>query len=112
MGYDRVYHQTYKAKERIIDKELGQRYRSDEAKQGESFSDFKKRVINEDLQAINEKAKTVYPAWVRMPGESEEAFRKRLVSINPNEPPKYPAWKKLPMETPEEFRKRFTAKSL
>src|SRR6185437_6160339 len=111
MGYDREQDQIYRKKDRLIDKELGPRYRTDEARQGESYRDFKKRIISEDLKSINEKARLVYPAWIQAPGESNEDFRKRLTSINPDSPPKYPAWKKAPNETEEQFKKRFTAKS-
>ena len=112
MVYDRSYDQIYKANERIIDKELGQRYRSNEALNGESFTDFKKRIIKEELQSIKENANKVYPAWVRMPNETEQEFRKRLVAKRPDDPEVYPAWEKAPNEPDEEFKKRFTAKKM
>lgn len=105
MGYDRAYQQEYKAKAKLIDNELGPRYRTDEARQGESFSDFKKRIIKEELEAINTQAREIYPAWVKMPNETADEFRKRLVSVRPNEK-KYRPWEKMPNETEEQFKRR------
>ena len=111
MGYNRLYHQNYKAREKIINDTLGPRYRSDEAKPGETFREFQKRITKEEIEKVQEQAREIYPAWIKMPGESDEQFKKRLVSVNPNNPPKYPAWKKAPNETEQQFKKRFTAKS-
>ena len=111
MGYNKLYHQNYKAREKIINDTLGPRYRSDEARQGETFTEFQKRIINEEMEKLKQQAREIYPAWVKMPGESDKEFKKRLKSVNPNAPPKYTAWEKAPNETQEQFKKRFTAKS-
>lgn len=113
MGYDRQYHRLRKSNERSIDKDLGFRYRnSNEALPGETYTSFKTRIIKEELQSIQEQANKVYPAWVRMPGETEKEFRRRLTATNPADPPTFPAWKKMPGESEEEFQKRFTSKKL
>jgi len=112
MGYDKVYDQLHKGNQRLIDKELGIRYHSSESIQGETFTEFKKRIIREEMQSLQEQANKVYPAWVKMPNETEEEFRKRLVSKRPNDPKIFPAWKRMPNEQIEEFKKRFTSKKL
>ena len=111
MGYNKLYHQNYKAREKIINDTLGPRYRSDEAKPGETFREFQKRITLEEMEKVQAQAREIYPAWIKMPGESEKDFKKRLVSVNPNKPAKYSAWEKAPNETQEQFKKRFTAKS-
>lgn len=110
MGYDKEYSYLYKEKERIIDKELGIRYRSNkESLVGESFREFKARIIKEEIQSIKEKARQVYPAWIRMPHETEEEFKRRLVAKRIDEQERIPAWVKAPNESDEEFKKRFTS---
>lgn len=112
MTYNRDYQQFYKTKERVKDKELGQRYRSDEALQGETYTEFKKRITREELQSIQLAARKVYPAWVQMPDETDDAFKKRLYSVHLGVSEKIPAWKKAPDETKDQFKKRFTSKEL
>jgi len=107
MGYDKEYSYLYKEKERVIDKELGQRYRTNEANIGETYTEFKKRIVREEIQSIQEKARSVYPAWIRAPGETEKDFKQRLVAKRINEQERIPAWVKAPNETDEQFRKRF-----
>lgn len=109
MGYDKGYSYLYKEKERVIDKELGPRYRSSEAIPGESYREFKTRIISEEMQAVRNKARDVYPAWIQAPGESDLDFKKRLVAKRINEQERIPAWVKAPNETDEEFKKRFTS---
>lgn len=109
MGYDKEYSYLYKEKERRIDKELGARYRTNEALVGETFTEFKDRIIREEMISIQQKARQVYPAWIRMPTESEEEFKKRLVAKRIDEQERIPAWVKAPNETDEEFKKRFTS---
>jgi len=111
LGYNREYHQNYKAKQKLLRDTLGPRYNSDEAKPGETFTQFEKRITQEEIQKVKEQARKIYPAWVKMPNETEEEFRKRLVAKSPDDKPKYPAWKKAPNETEEQFKKRFVAKS-
>lgn len=113
LGYDKQARTIWKANQRKIDKELGFRYRNgNEALPGESYTEYKHRMIKEELKSINEVTNKLYPAWVRMPNETQEEFRKRLVAKRENEPPTYPAWKRMPGESEEEFQKRFTAKKL
>lgn len=107
MGYDKAYSYLYKEKERVIDKELGVRYRSNEALVGESFTEFKKRIVREESISIREKARYVYPAWIKMPDESDESFKKRLVAKRIDEQERIPAWVKAPNESDEDFKKRF-----
>lgn len=109
MGYDKEYSYLYKEKERRIDKELGARYRTNEALVGESFREFKQRVIKEEINSLQEKARQVYPAWIRMPHETEEEFKKRLVAKRIDEQERIPAWVKAPNESDEDFKKRFTS---
>ena len=109
MVYDKDYRYLYKEKERLVDKELGPRYRSDEALQGESYSNFKNRIIKDEIKSIREKARTVYPAWIKMPEESMEDFKKRLTAIKIGYIEKLPAWKRGPDESEEDFKKRFTS---
>ena len=113
MGYDKQARTIWKANQREIDKELGFRYRnSNDAIPGESFTEYKSRMIQEEIQSLRDNANKVYPAWVKMPNETQEEFRKRLVAKRENEPPVYPAWKRMPGESAEEFHKRFTSKKL
>lgn len=103
MGYDKNYSYLYKEKDRVIDKELGPRYRSNEAMVGETYTEFRNRIINEERQ----KAREVYPAWIQAPGESDIDFKKRLVAKRINEQERIPAWVKAPNESDEDFKKRF-----
>ena len=109
MGYDKEYSYLYKEKERRIDKELGARYRTNEALVGESFTQFKQRVIKEEIEQIKTKAREVYPAWIRMPHETEDEFKRRLVAKRIDEQERIPAWVKAPNESDEDFKKRFTS---
>lgn len=113
MGYDKASRTLWKANQRTIDKEIGFMYRNNnDSLPGETYSEYKRRIIKEEQESIAEDARKVYPAWIRMPNETQEQFRRRLVSVNPNDTPTYPAWKQMPGESKEEFVKRFTAKKL
>ena len=112
MVYDKAYQESYKARMKLIDKELTPRYNSGEALPGETWTEFKNRTLKDELQKVTEEARKVYPAWVKMPNETQEEFRKRLVAVNLNEPPRIPAWKKAPDESDSEFKKRFTSRKL
>ena len=110
MAQDKETFRIYRSNQREIDKQLGIRYRSEESVHGETFTQFKERIIAEELEVLRQKANKVYPAWCKMPNETESEFRKRLVAKRPNEPKKYSAWEKLPGESEEEFKKRWTSR--
>lgn len=123
MTYNNVYQKDYKAIQKIIDDELQVRYKTQEALPGEDYTHFKKRmtkgitesiqkeiddIVRKETDKVIESARKIYPAWIKMPNETSEEFRKRLVSKSIEDIPTYPAWKKSPTESKEEFRKRFT----
>ena len=108
MTYDRLYQQNYKAQKKLIANNLGPRFRSGEGLPGETYTQFEKRIVKEEINKVQQEAKKIYPAWVKMPNETSEEFRKRLTAKSIEDKPTYPAWKKAPNETPEQFKKRFT----
>lgn len=113
LGYDKSSRTLWKANQRKLDKEIGFMYRNNnDSLPGETFTQYKRRITQEEIQSIRETANKIYPAWVRMPNETQEEFRRRLVAKREYDGPTFPAWKQMPGESLEEFRKRFTAKKL
>ncbi len=102
--FTKEYRTESKRKLRELDKELGNRYRnSNEALAGETYSEFKKRVMAQE--------RTHYPAWLQMPNETDEEFKRRIKAVD-IDMKTIPAWIKLPDETEQEFKRRLTSKKI
>ena len=107
---DKDYRALYKEKDLAIDKEFGPRYRTNEAMPGETYGDFRKRKMAETLEDAD-KTK-VYPPWVKMPGESNEHFKRRLVKSRVGEPKKYSGFERMPGESEKDFKKRWFSRKV
>ena len=69
--------------------------------------------LNSDWMGSKEK----YPAWVKMPGESEKDFKRRLNSAYKREERniekimRFRAWEQMPGESARDFKKRLRAET-